>query len=297
VAFDPPGPKDPQLALRAAVFLGSCLSEGNDHLSPQGLLDAMYYVVQTGWPFETALEYTTQCFADRTDGCAAVEDCFAAHAVFNEGECNTTCLPGNVAQICAGTHSLFLECDRLGMQCTPRGCSPYPVLEPCDPVTFEQCQDGTPYHCSVDYPYSRRGAPCSEIGMECSVIQVGSEPWSVCKGTGAACESLSTSYNSISFGAADVACQGTEARACVNGAEHVYDCGSLGDGFACQGTGTYAFCGLSNDCNPGGTFQTTCEGEQIVVCNAGRVDRIDCKALGFDGCDMGTGLCFGGSKR
>jgi hypothetical protein len=91
-----------------------------------------------------------------------------------------------------------------------------------------------------------------------------------------------------------MSCQGTEAHACVNSAEHVYDCGSLGEGFTCQGTGKYAFCGLGNECNPGGTFQTTCEGDQIVVCNAGRVDRVDCKALGFEGCDPGTGLCFPG---
>jgi hypothetical protein len=30
----------------------------------------------------------------------------------------------------------------------------------------------------------------------------------------------------------------------------------------------------------------TCDGATVVICNAGRVDRVDCRSLGFTGCEV-----------
>jgi hypothetical protein len=77
----------------------------------------------------------------------------------------------------------------------------------------------------------------------------------------------------------------------MNYREHVFDCGTLAEGFTCQSAQGLAFCGLASEC-PLVDTAATCEGDNIVLCNAGRVDRIDCKALGFDGCDPDVGLCY-----
>jgi hypothetical protein len=42
-------------------------------------------------------------------------------------------------------------------------------------------------------------------------------------------------------------------------------------------------CGLGAECDVGSAYEVTCEGDELVLCNAGRIDRVDCKALGFEG--------------
>jgi hypothetical protein len=241
VEFDPPGPKAPDVAARAAVFLGSCMSNGHDGLSPQNLLDRMYYVFQVDEPFSNAIEATTRCFTDRANGCKAVEECFATHVVPHDGACDKACSSDNVATLCGETWSIVTDCNRLGMQCTSAGCSPHVPHPSCDPATFELCKDGVANNCPSAYGLFFQGAPCTELGLVCTTMPVADEPWAICKGTGAACEPFGLD---------------------------------------------------TTDCNPRSTLLTTCEGDQIVICNAGRVDRIDCKALGFDGCDPDVGLCY-----
>jgi hypothetical protein len=78
----------------------------------------------------------------------------------------------------------------------------------------------------------------------------------------------------------------------MNDREHVFDCGTLGVGFTCQTmTGTNFRCGLAAECSVSADH-TTCDGDDVVVCNAGRTDRVNCKSLGFDGCDPDVGFCF-----
>jgi hypothetical protein len=254
----------------------------------------MYYSARASWPaFFTTLEFTTHCFADKNEGCKSVEECFATQAyAVPEGSCETKCLPENVSLVCGGLQ-LRTECDRLGMECTSSGCSPYPASEPCNPETIDLCQDGIPRHCPAGATEGWRGVPCGDYGLVCSVIQVGDAPWSVCQGTGPACDSASLVLDDqVKLIRAELGCAGTDAKTCINKAEHVYDCASLGHDFSCQGAGTQAFCGLAAECEVGATFATTCEGDSVVVCNGGRADRIDCKALGFEGCDPDVGLCY-----
>jgi hypothetical protein len=128
------------------------------------------------------------------------------------------------------------------------------------------------------------------------VIHDGPEPWSVCQGTGPACTEL-YDYSDVRF-VPDLGCEGTTARICMNYREHVFNCGTLAKGFTCQASQWEDYCGLASECVSGNS--ATCEGDDIVLCNAGRLDRIDCKALGFDGCDPDVGLCYpspGSSQR
>ena len=50
-----------------------------------------------------------------------------------------------------------------------------------------------------------------------------------------------------------------------------------------------AFCGIADECVPaapaeGSGPDESCEGSTLVFCNAGRIERIDCIELGFEGC-------------
>ena len=79
----------------------------------------------------------------------------------------------------------------------------------------------------------------------------------------------------------------------MNGGLHEIDCSEVGAGFSCQTFGTSAFCGLAAECDPssGAVSDATCEGDQLVFCNAGRLDKLDCKSLGFSGCNASWGVC------
>jgi len=50
-----------------------------------------------------------------------------------------------------------------------------------------------------------------------------------------------------------------------------------------------SFCGLASECVPGNEPQgltnhgNSCEGNTVVMCNAGRIDRVDCLSLGSRG--------------
>lgn len=49
-------------------------------------------------------------------------------------------------------------------------------------------------------------------------------------------------------------------------------------------------CRLATDCSPPSvdapTYKTNCDGDVLQFCNAGRIERVDCKSLGFAGCDV-----------
>jgi hypothetical protein len=34
----------------------------------------------------------------------------------------------------------------------------------------------------------------------------------------------------------------------------------------------------------------TCDGNQLSFCNAGRLERLDCRALGFSGCEVNSSM-------
>ncbi|MBI2389588.1 MAG: hypothetical protein HYV09_08330 [Deltaproteobacteria bacterium] len=43
--------------------------------------------------------------------------------------------------------------------------------------------------------------------------------------------------------------------------------------------------------DPFTTDKPQCDGTTLVVCNAGKRERLDCKSLGFAGCNARFGVC------
>jgi hypothetical protein len=110
-------------------------------------------------------------------------------------------------------------------------------------------------------------------------------------GNGAVC--TNTSSGEIGDVIVDgVSCSGMKLSACVNGKMADLDCATRGPGFTCQTAGAAHFCGLAADCVPADDYSSSatnppkCDGSAVVFCNAGRLEHVDCTALGFTGCDI-----------
>jgi cysteine-rich repeat protein len=93
---------------------------------------------------------------------------------------------------------------------------------------------------------------------------------------------------------------GSALDACVNGRQALLDCSLQGPRFRCQEAGGIAFCGLASECVPElgylnrFAFKESCDGDTLVFCNKGRIERVDCLSLGFVGCDLdGDFIRFG----
>lgn len=144
------------------------------------------------------------------------------------------------------------------------------------------CNDNVPHVCSKFGEID--GIACADWGLVCGTDEYGT---TACMGAGPACTFSSNSGATELNFEEGIACNGTKLRACVNGGEHEIDCGLLAEGFTCQTVDNlgeaYSFCGLASECAPD---KPICEGDSIVLCNAGRIDKVDCKSLGFSGCNM-----------
>jgi hypothetical protein len=121
------------------------------------------------------------------------------------------------------------------------------------------------------------GPRCSSFGLECR--QENFDAW--CVGTGASCVADSFPYFDVHY--QGQACNGARLSACVRGGLAELDCGLFGPEFSCQSSGGAFFCGSGSECDPM-THVKSCEGTNVVFCNAGTLTRVDCTALGFTGC-------------
>ncbi len=103
-------------------------------------------------------------------------------------------------------------------------------------------------------------------------------------GVGAFARRLHDGALGTDFGDNILGCEGRRLRQCTGNAESVVDCARRHAAMNCRVTGEQAFCGVEAACDPLSTAPR-CEGDTIVLCNAGRVERVDCRALGFARCD------------
>ena len=126
------------------------------------------------------------------------------------------------------------------------------------------------------------GADCPALGLGCSGVD--------CVGYGEVCQSSGQLSNG--WGWNGISCTDSATlHACVGGRTTERACADEGPGFTCQNFEDAYFCGIASECQPAGTLsmssggiRETCDGDTIVFCNAGRIERISCKDLGFDGC-------------
>ncbi|MDI1442935.1 hypothetical protein [Polyangium sp. 6x1] len=282
-AKDPAGPKDPDAALKAAIIFGSCIPDG--HVD-SWLRD--FYAERAGGEELNVRDYT-QCLASKSNGCKAVEECLGITADLS-GPCQTSCT-GSVLETCDDQLAFHVDCSVLGRECSAeqRNCvdKSVPVGPACSYDTYvESCKDGAPLTCDNEAETS--GPVCADYGLACKARPFGGFG---CAGTGATCQSNTESALGIDYWSG-LGCDGAELRACINGGEQAVDCSTLVKGFACNtGPGGTSFCGLEGECDPYEGTHPTCDGDSIVVCNAGRVDKVDCKSLGFTGCNADWGRC------
>jgi hypothetical protein len=274
-------PSDADLVAKAAVALGSCVPDDR----PDGWLNLWLSRVYA--PGETNNRFlgAAKCLATTGGGCIAVRTCLGL-TVDQSGPCDRAC-SGNVATECDGNTRFVSDCSKLGQQCVSGRCKPNGAA--CDATSYvDACVDGVPSVCSN--AVVRKGPKCADFGLACGASSPTPPSTPVCRGAGAACSATYGPY-SIDFGAG-LGCDGSKLRACVGNQEATVDCAALGKGFSCQTASGAYFCGLASECNPLAAKGTdTCDGTSVVVCEAGKIQRVDCRSLGFTGCDATRGIC------
>lgn len=224
---------------------------------------------------------------------ATCDDAVAASGVTIEASteaCGQAC-EGDTVVVCDGTHKYTVDCNRaFGVGCKDGDCDTNPNGEACDNSTFEEsCVDGRPLVCTDE---TVQGLPCADYGLDCAVVDpIGVDfPSAFCVGTGAACEverasGLEHNYLWNPIDCADA----THLRMCVTGQEHTADCAQVAPDFGCHASGGVSFCGKASECNP--NDDAFCEGDAVVVCDAGKRTKIDCTKLGFSTCNAAKVLC------
>ena len=270
---------DADAVARAAVVLGSCVpDDGVDrnaqHLwSNQLTLSAFFYRLST----------QLECLANAACGCEAVRHCYGWELAVVDETCETTCT-NEVFHTCAeddgGILSYSIDCGSLGLACDEqRGCAE-PGGEPCADDGYLGCSGDQFIGCSGEQ--TQYGPVCADLGLTCES--------GGCQGTGAQCVDTGDGSSEDEVPIAAAACDGDDLLACVNGRAATIACAARGPGFTCQNVAQAFFCGLASDCVPASngapseSAPPSCDGNELVFCNAGRFERIDCTTLGFSGC-------------
>ncbi|HMY16640.1 MAG TPA: hypothetical protein PKA58_09995 [Polyangium sp.] len=322
VAGDHPattGPKDPVGVVNSAIFVNSCF--GNLFFFDPRINSTIQstYFEQLRNQTSNELLQRTDCFKDKTNGCEAMRECLGLVQQINGSPALNLEFDPDRPSGCMGdtgtkySHNSFYDsydvyydvytwfnCAGLGLTCdeeyhrewcgTPRtACNPE--------VDTYTCWDTRPFYCEKPWPtggqaYYWQEPRCGDFGLVCASEVVGGPP--DCVGEGAACEvdpawSYNLAYYSFREG---VACESeTMMRACVGRGEHLVDCAQLGKGFTCI-PGTPTRCGLATECEASDPVR--CEGDSLVVCDAGKIRKVDCKSLGFTSCDAKHNVCSPG---
>jgi hypothetical protein len=217
------------------------------------------------------------CFANARCGCAAVEHCVGW--VYRQAPtvCPSVC-DGEVFTGCGDGGQVSVDCSRFGLSCDPAGmCVPAPPVA-CDGTEPPTCTaQGEVLACDRR---AMRKTPCQAQGFVCTNGK--------CTGDGATCVSDSP-FDTLGqpFG---MSCSGNTLQACLGGRTTSIDCATQGPGFSCQSFDGSFFCGLGAECVPANDGSSpepaTCDGTTLNFCNAGRVEHLECTALGFTGCEI-----------
>ncbi len=222
---------------------------------------------------------------------ATCEGAFAAAGASVETtteECGPTCA-GDTMVACDGGIKYTLDCGLVfGVGCADGMCAVNPSGQPCDNDTFvPSCEGGRPLVCTDE---TTPGLVCADYGLTCVADDIGLGPDASCVGTGPACEEGQGSSLEHNYLWNPIACaDGGSLRMCVNGFEHAADCTEVATGFACFAFGGSSFCGKGAECNPGD--DAFCDGDAVVLCDAGKVVRVECSRLGFSTCNPTKTLC------
>lgn len=304
---DPPGPKDPAAVVAAGIFTQSCI-DGMYSNMPRinRAIYEMYYTLRRD-PTIQSFFARSSCFKNRANGCIDVAEClgyvkeiYKTNQPLDTMKNKTTCIDGirrytGPPGTGETTINTWFNCKAFGLECfTDRIGEPCSTQRtPCDPaVDTKECDGDRPYQCSDSYNlgkfYSFQYPDCSEFGMKCLNRYYCAPEGPACTPNG----SYSHSGQVFNYGIGGIACDSpTTLRICMDGHETTIECSSLADGFTCI-PGAEPRCGFADECDLDGL--TYCEGDSVVLCDAGKVRKVDCKSLGFTGCNKDWGVCSPG---
>jgi hypothetical protein len=267
------GPISPEVAARFAILVGSC--------SPRVKAETILrYLYDDDGPSD--LRAVATCTATKNTGCLALSECSGATFARTGANCPDRC-DGNVWENCDDGVTARTDCSVVGQVCltsesgTGARCSPSdaPACDAGSDVSW--CgPDGRPHQCGRGNARDVRGPRCADLGLTCAD--------GGCMGAEGACSTDLPPGPTITFFGRT--CEGEKLKACVNGGITTFDCQKHIIGASCQLSSdpSTARCGLGNQCTVDTAAARVCDGDSAVICNRGRIDRIDCRALGFSGC-------------
>jgi hypothetical protein len=285
-AVVPAGPVDAEVALRAAVVLASCTTEMPTEYTLSRLERRVY---PAGSPWETSR--LAECIDGHRGGCEAIVDCLAMTVDRNTP--STTRCDGNVADTSLGNDRVRVDCARLGKSCVVIG-----AIAECIDTSTATCEPDAAASCTADARamqcragHAQYGVSCRSLGLSCG----GDGTSMYCAASGRACSSADLSADYVSYDGER--CAEGSLVGCVGGQEAMVDCTTLVRGASCwpagDGSPEKAYCGFGDQCAPDRPPSAACDGDSVVVCNGGRVERVDCRALGFAGCESGLRSALG----
>jgi len=251
---------------KASVALLTCLSDDGFYRTQVMLRGA-----QGGYSYPGGTAFI-ECLASVTNGCAGVRSCLGLLPQQGNETCDSC--QDNVAVVCGDLNALW-DCSAIDATCQGGRCVPT-GSEACASAAFsDYCDDaGRPVHCD---DFLQIGPRCSDFGLSCSETESPSR----CVGTGTACPADSFPYFDVNY--VGQSCQNAQLTACVRGATAELDCSCFGRAFDCQAFAGATFCGRASECDPA-THVNTCDGNDTVFCDAGKLTHVDCAALGFTTC-------------
>jgi hypothetical protein len=254
--------------------MSSCLGG-----SASVLLSDAYGVRAPESSFGELLRTHAVCIATTGGGCDAVDACLGIELDV-PGDCTPGC-DGEVAVLCGAGHVRW-RCADLGLACIDGVCAVSGAA-----CSDDACAGSSPVRCLMGT--AQTGPDCTAFDSTCATP---TGP-SACVGRGEACTETASTTNTIDFFDNGVECvDGDTLAACINGGRAEVACDALAPGTTCRTTSEVmprAFCGRGNACNPFTTVVEFCSGNDIAVCNAGRLQTVRCLDLGFSGCT--TGRC------
>lgn len=280
-----PTSRDPDLLARAATVYGSCgiqddgIERNLAFMWNEDLETDLFY-------YRTARQ--AACLANARCGCRALEACLEFDLKLGDARGCQPCA-GSVATFCEDAKYWgTVDCAKVGLTCDARAiCGPAGAMA-CDTPTFVPSCDtkGRPQVCVRKAVGGEvlTGLECAKLGLTCAAGR--------CVGTGATCPFSPFPQPDGVTTLEGLGCIGADLDACIAGQHATVRCADRGPGFACQTFGGRYFCGLASECAPPMERSSLialvgqCEGNSVVICNAGRIDKIDCTTLGFTGCEF-----------
>lgn len=278
-------PADVDVDGRAAALISSCIADD----SAFEYLQSWYYKFDASPDVVQARAGAIECLGKATDGCAAISRCLGSSDTCTGS--GSTC-DGNVATICIGNGVGYSnDCSQRGETCQAGSCVASGAGQSCDTSTYQPtCLDGRPTYCAGNPSVVATGPHCADGGLSC---QMDGTLGTVCAGGGPTCNAGGASARFASY-VGGLSCSGGMLTVCVNGRQTTVACTDISPNFSCQHSGGAAFCGVASACDPTQTnistsAQESCDGGDVVFCNAGRIERFACSDLGFKTCQtVGT---------